>query len=75
MVYIFKSKTGTFSIEPDEQCADMVKLCVGGLWLATFETAEEAARCVGCRETGWYDWDKLGTSEAAPADLSEWERL
>jgi hypothetical protein len=75
MFYIFRSKTGTFSIEPDEQCAGMVKLCIGGLWLATFEKAEEAAHCVRCRETGWYDWDKRDLSETAPGDLGEWECL
>jgi len=72
VIYIFKSSSGTFSIEPDEQSAGMVKLCIGGLWLASFEKAEEAAHCVRCRETGWYDWDKRGLSETAPGDLGEW---
>ncbi len=75
MIYIFRTKSGTFSIEPDEQCAGMVKLCIGGIWLATFEKAEEAASCVRSRETGWHDWDKLGLSETPPEDLADWECL
>jgi len=75
MIYIYRTTTGTFSIEPDEQCAGMVKLCIGGMWLATFEKAEEAAQCVQCRQTGWYDWDKRVLSESAPCDLGEWECL
>ena len=75
MIYIYRTTTGTFSIEPEEQCAGMVKLCIGGMWLATFEKAEEAAQCVQCRQTGWYDWDKRALSESAPCDLDEWECL
>lgn len=73
MIYIYRTTTGTFSIEPEEQCAGMVKLCIGGMWLATFEKAEEAAQCVQCRQTGWYDWDKRALAESAPCDLGEWE--
>jgi len=75
MIYIYRTTTGTFSIEPDEQCAGMFKLCIGGMWLATFEKAEEAAQCVQRRQTGWYDWDKRALSETAPCDLGEWECL
>lgn len=52
---------------------DMFKLCVGGFWLGSFETAEAAARSVYLRETGWYDWDCLDDPDA-PCDLSEWEK-
>jgi hypothetical protein len=52
---------------------DMFKLCVGGLWLGSYETAEEAAQAVYLRETGWSEWDCLKDSDA-PCDLSEWEK-
>ena len=43
MAYILKTPAGTFTIEPDEADWKMFKLCIGGLWLASFQTAEEAA--------------------------------
>jgi hypothetical protein len=74
MIYILRSPAGTFTIEPDEQTADMVKLCIGGMWLASFQTAEEAANVVMIRETGWMDWDRAKTGDC-PACLEEWEQL
>ncbi|MBN2255170.1 MAG: hypothetical protein JW736_05655 [Deltaproteobacteria bacterium] len=74
MRYMFKSQVGTFSIEPDEVHVDMVQLCLGGIWLCTVETAEEAAARVSAQETGWHEWDIL-TDTDAPADLSCWEPL
>jgi hypothetical protein len=73
MFYIYRSRVGTFSIEPDEMDVDMLKLCVGGFWLGSYETAEEAAQSVYLRETGWSEWDCLKDSDA-PCDLSEWEK-
>jgi hypothetical protein len=74
MRYLFKSKIGTFSIEPDETHWDLVQLCMGGMWLGTYETPELAAKNVYNRNTGWPEWDK-GTDEEAPRDLSGWEAL
>ncbi len=74
MFYFFKSKTGTFSIEPDETCDGMFKLCIGGFWLDSYETAESAARDVYLHATGWYEWDRLEDS-TVPCDLGEWELL
>jgi hypothetical protein len=73
MYYIYRTKVGTFSIEPDDMDAKTFKLCIGGLWLAYYETAEDAAQSVYLRETGWYEWDCIKDSDA-PCDLSEWEK-
>ena len=43
MAYILRTPAGTFTIEPDEADWEMFKLCIGGLWLASFQTAEEAS--------------------------------
>jgi hypothetical protein len=72
MTYLWRSPAGTFTIEPDETASDTVKLCVGGLWLASFGTAEEAAGAVIARQTGWPDWDCSCAGEC-PACLAEWE--
>ncbi|HEU20532.1 MAG TPA: hypothetical protein ENO00_14585 [Deltaproteobacteria bacterium] len=74
MRYVFRSKVGTFSIESDEVHWDMVQLCLGGLWLRTVETAEEAARFVYEQKTGLHEWDTL-TEIEAPSDLSGWETV
>jgi len=74
MFYIYRSKVGTFSIELDNTDAGTVKLCVGGFWLGSYKTAQDAARSVRLRVTGWYDWDRLKDFDA-PCDLSEWEKL
>ena len=58
MTFILRTPAGTFTIEPDEAAMDMVKLCIGGIWLASFRTAEEASNSVTKRETGWPDWDR-----------------
>jgi hypothetical protein len=58
MTYILRTPAGTFTIEPDEADGEMVKLCIGGFWLASFRTAEDAAHAVTKRETGWPDWDR-----------------
>ncbi len=73
-MYIFRSKTGTFTIGPDPMNSDLFELCIGGMWLASYETTEKAAEAVCLRCTGWYDWDRHEKS-AAPANLSEWEVL
>ncbi len=46
MAHILRTPAGTFTIEPDEADWERVKLCIGGFWLASFETAEDAARAV-----------------------------
>ena len=71
MAYILRTPAGTFTIEPDEADWDIVKLCIGGMWLASFKTAEEAACAVTTRATGWPDWD-LAKAEC-PACLADWE--
>jgi len=73
-MYIFRSSRGTFTIGPDCTTPDCYELCIGGMWLGTFETAEKAAEAVCLRCTGWYDWDRREATEP-PRDLSEWERL
>jgi hypothetical protein len=72
MAYILKTPAGTFTIEPDEADWELFKLCIGGLWLASFQTAEEAACAVTKRDTGWPDWDRTHTGEC-PTGLAEWE--
>jgi hypothetical protein len=72
MTFILRTPAGTFTIEPDETALDMVKLCIGGLWLASFRTADEASDTVTKRETGWLDWDRSHSS-ACPACLADWE--
>jgi hypothetical protein len=74
MAFILRTQAGTFTIEPDEAAFDCVKLCIGGLWLASFLTVEEASTAVTKRETGWPDWD-LSESGACPACLDDWEEL
>ncbi len=73
MIFILRTPAGTFTIGPDETTSDMVKLCIGGMWLASFKTAEEASAAVTKRETGWPDWDRLRTGEC-PTSLSDWEK-
>ncbi len=73
-MYIFRSKTGTFTIDVDSTTCEGYELCIGGMWLATFETAEKAAEAVCIRCTGWHDWDRREEREA-PRDLNEWETL
>lgn len=72
MTYILRTPAGTFTIEPDESDWEMVKLCIGGLKLASFKTAEDAACTVTQRETGWRDWDRAKEG-ACPACLADWE--
>jgi hypothetical protein len=74
MTFILRTPAGTFTIEPDEAALDRVKLCVGGMLLASFRTAEEASCAVINRETGWPDWDRTHTG-ACPACLADWENL
>ena len=74
MTFILRTPAGTFTIEPDEAALDMVKLCVGGMWLASFRTAEEASCAVINRETGWPDWDRTHTG-TCPTCLADWKNL
>jgi len=74
MSYLFRCPAGTFFILPDEADLSLFQLCIGGLWLRSFETEEEAARAVFERRTGWPDWDRREDA-AAPADLSGWEEM
>ena len=74
MTFILRTPAGTFTIEPDEAALDRVKLCVGGMWLASFRTAEEASSTVTKRETGWPDWDRAHAG-ACPTCLADWENL
>ncbi|MFB3925033.1 MAG: hypothetical protein ACE14T_03185 [Syntrophales bacterium] len=74
MVYIYRTEVGTFTIEPDAECPGKFMLCIGGMWLDSYETAEDA-RAALCRQcTGWHDWDRLACPESPP-DLKEWEKL
>lgn len=72
MVYMLKTLAGTFTIQPDEQISNMVKLCIGGLWLASFRTAEDAANAVTMRETGWPEWDQSNACKCTLC-LADWE--
>ncbi len=72
MAYILRTPAGTFTIEPDEADWETFKLCVGRLWLASFQTAEEASTVVTKRQTGWSDWDRLKEGEC-PSCLADWE--
>jgi hypothetical protein len=74
MAYVLRTQSGTFTIETDECASDMFKLCIGGLWLASFETAEEAVDAVIKRETGWPDWDRTHTGNC-PTCLADWEEF
>ncbi|MBN2283775.1 MAG: hypothetical protein JXO48_07785 [Deltaproteobacteria bacterium] len=74
MILILRTPVGTFSIEPDETAFDMIKLCIGGIWLASFETVDEAANAVFRQNTSWPDWDTL-PSQDAPPDIGGWEML
>jgi hypothetical protein len=72
MSYILRTPAGTFTIQPDEAAQDTVMLCIGGMWLASFRTSEEASTAVTKRETGWPDWDRSLACEC-PACLTDWE--
>lgn len=72
MIYIFRSSAGTFTIMPDDQDPDMYQLCIGGMWLGSYETPEKAAESIPCRQTGWSDWDRQEGREC-PLTLEGWE--
>jgi hypothetical protein len=72
MTFILRTTAGTFTIVSDEAALDTVNLCIGGMWLASFRTAEEASSAVIKRETGWSDWDRSHDGEC-PACLADWE--
>jgi hypothetical protein len=74
MAFILRTPAGTFTIEHDDAALDLVKLCIGGMWLASFRTAEEASNAVKNRETGWPDWDRSNAGEC-PGCLADWEEL
>lgn len=73
MAYILRTPTGTFTIEPDECTSDTFKLCVGGLWLASYQTPDDASTAVTKRQTGWPDWDRCAPGGECPACLTDWE--
>ena len=73
MTFILRTPAGTFTIQRDEAAQDRVMLCIGGMWLSSFRTAEEAANTVTKRETGWPDWDQSHACEC-PACLADWEK-
>jgi hypothetical protein len=73
-MYIFRSRAGTFTIGIDPTVSDCYELCIGGMWLGTYGSAEEAALSVLKRCTGWHDWDRRKGTEC-PGDLTEWECL
>ena len=73
-MYVFRSSTGTFTIGADITVPSGYELCVGGMWLGSYETPEKAAEAVCLRCTGWLDWDR-GDGEEAPGSLEEWETL
>ena len=72
MTYIFRSKSGTFTILPDDQNPGMYQLCMGGMWLGSYDTPEKAAESLPCRQTGWFDWDRCEGAQC-PQSLDEWE--
>jgi hypothetical protein len=74
MAYLFKSKVGTFAIRSDKEDPDKFELCIGGIWLNTYESAEHAAMDVHAHRSGWYEWDRL-QEEAGPGPLCDWEML
>ena len=74
MAYIYRSKVGTFSIRADEASPGTFELCVGGIWLNNYETADSAAGAVYKRETGWYEWD-CREDPKSPCNLNEWKML
>jgi hypothetical protein len=74
MAYIYRSRVGSFSIRPDEANPGTVELCLGGMWLCNYESAEDAAAAVCRRETGWHEWDCLDDPHK-PNNLSDWEQL
>ncbi len=74
MSYLYRTQGGTFSIEPDDTGIGTWKLCIGGMWLASFATPEDAAAAFRRRETGWPDWDALDGGEI-PGSLTDWEEL
>ncbi|MEN6466771.1 MAG: hypothetical protein ABFD62_16465 [Syntrophaceae bacterium] len=73
MIYIFRSCAGTFTILPDDQNPGMYQLCLGGMWLGSYETAEKAAESIPCKQTGWLDWDSRG-SQDCPQSLQDWDK-
>ncbi len=73
-MYVFRSKAGTFTIAADPTVSGHYELCIGGMWLGTFESAQLAAENVYRRCTGWHDWDRRGEPEC-PSGLDEWELL
>jgi hypothetical protein len=74
MAYLYRSKVGSFSIRADEANPGTVELCLGGMWLSSYQTADDAAAAVCRRETGWHEWDRLADPHK-PIDLSDWEKL
>jgi hypothetical protein len=72
MSYLLRTPAGTFTIQPDEAAQDMVMLCIGGMWLASFRTAEEASTAVTKRETGWPDWDRSHAGDC-PTCIADWD--
>lgn len=74
MAFIYRSKAGTFTIRTDEANPGTVELCLGGMWLCSCASADEAAAAVCRRETGWPDWDGRNDPEG-PRDLKDWEEV
>lgn len=72
MIYIFRSSAGTFTILPDDQSPDMYQLCIGGMWLGSYETPEKAAESISCKATGWFEWDRQEAPQC-PQSLEGWE--
>ena len=74
MAYVYRSKAGTFTIRADEANPGSFELCLGGMWLCNYDSADEAAAAVCRGETGWPDWDGQKDSEG-PQDLKGWEEI
>lgn len=73
MVYIFRSRSGTFTILPDEQAPGMYQLCIGGMWLGSYDSPEQAAESLPCKSTGWPEWDR-STGPECPQSLEDWDK-
>jgi hypothetical protein len=71
-MYIFRSKAGTFTIGSDPTVSGCYELCIGGMWLGTYETPDRAAQDVLMRCTGWHDWDNRKDTDC-PGEIGEWE--
>ena len=70
MIYRLRTRAAAFELRREPQ--GMWDLWVDDTPTLTFATPEEGAAAVAAKESGAANWDNA--PEAAPADLSGWER-